>query len=221
MILAHLRKMQHGARLSRVMTANSVARWLRHMRLDDMDARRSAGSPDREAAPMSPIDTVLSRIEKPRANGAERWRSACPSCGGSIGRPVGRRRLERRGPDDVLEGLFDRGKSAPRSALKSPNCSRRRTLTRARRAAATCCRPVRRWKLLEDEANLVFVAAGNIAAGVALTPADLYRVAVAAGANLVPAKRGSNMSRAAAFVDAASHAKRRCQTASSSCVRPT
>ena len=131
---------------------------------------------------MRPIDAVLARLDNPKSTGRDRWRSICPSCGGSnasafsigirdddavlltchkgcdIGQVVAAMGLD-------LADLFPRadGPGSGRVPLK------RRAMLSARQAI----------DLLEVEFMLVWTAAFNLANGHALTPDDLDRLAVA------------------------------------------
>ena len=131
---------------------------------------------------MTPIDVVLARLDNPKANGRDRWRSICPSCGGSnasalsvgighddavllqcfkgcdVAQVVGAMGLE-------MADLFPRveGSGRGRSPLK------RRAMLSARQAI----------DLIEFECLLVWTAAANLANGYALTPSDRERLATA------------------------------------------
>lgn len=126
---------------------------------------------------MSALELVLSRLASPRQQGPDRWRAACPACGGrnrstlSVGaRDTGAVLLkcwkEGCGPETIAAalGLQVEDLFPPREATGSS--PRRRRLLSAQQAL----------ELLDAEANLVFTAAGNIAAGLALDDEDLSRV---------------------------------------------
>ena len=131
---------------------------------------------------MNPIDAVLARLDQVKPTGRDRWRSACPACGGSnrsalsigVGEHGGVLLHCFKSECDAetiaaaigltLEQLF-----APRDS-HGASPQRRRMLT-AHQAL----------DLLADEANLVFVAAGNIAHGVELRDEDRARCLTAAG----------------------------------------
>lgn len=130
---------------------------------------------------MSAIDAVLSRLDHPKPTSRYRWRSRCPACAGdsrsalSIG--IGDNgcvllKCFKSGcsPDEIagalgldIEDLFP-----PKDAYAST--LRRRSMLSAGQAL----------DLLDDEANLIFIAAGNIAQGVTLTDDDRARCMVAA-----------------------------------------
>jgi len=133
---------------------------------------------------MRPIDAVLSRLEghKLRENGRDRWRACCPGHDGSnpsalsigvgaddqvllkcwhgcdVNQIVGALGLE-------LQDLFP---PKPADGHGRPPMRRRGLLT-ARQAL----------DVVEFETSLVRVASRNLAAGHALTEADLERLAVA------------------------------------------
>ncbi len=129
---------------------------------------------------MRPIDTVLSGLDNPRPTGRDRWRSICPSCGGSnasalsvgighddavllrcfkgcdVSQVIGAMNLE-------MTDLYPRAYSPGRPPLK------RRAMLSARQAI----------DLIEFECLLVWTAAFNLANGHALTHDDLLRLALA------------------------------------------
>jgi len=129
---------------------------------------------------VSAIDLLLSRLDNPRSSGRDRWRSACPVCGGhnrstlSVG--VGDAGVvlvkcfkSGCGPEAIaqalglaLEDLFPpRGSSGP--PLK------RRRMVPAHQAL----------EIVAFECLLVWTAAFNLANGHALTTEDLERLSVA------------------------------------------
>ena len=127
------------------------------------------------------IHMILERIDA-KPNGRDRWRAACPACGGrnrstlSIG--VGDAGVvllscwkSGCGPEEIaaaigleLEDLFP-----PRDASSAP--LRRRRLISAGQAL----------DLLDEEATLVWVVASDIARGKTVTAQTVERVIVAAG----------------------------------------
>lgn len=129
---------------------------------------------------MTPIDMILSRVDA-KPNGSDRWRSACPSCGGgnksklSIG--VGENgavllRCWAGCPIEVICGavgmdvvdLFP-----PKDAHAAP--LRRRRMLSASQAL----------DILDSESMTVWVVASDIARGKTVSEADAKRVATAAG----------------------------------------
>jgi hypothetical protein len=124
---------------------------------------------------MSPIDTVLSRLDRPRPNGRDRWRSRCPACGGSnksalsigigdnecvmltcwkgctVHEVAGALGLD-------LQDLF------PSKDAQASSPRRRRMLT-AQQAL----------DILDEEANFVFSTACSLAHGVPLADGDRAR----------------------------------------------
>lgn len=132
---------------------------------------------------MRPIDAVLARLDNPKPTGRDRWRSICPSCGGSnasalsvgighddavllrcfkgcdVAQVIGAIGLE-------MADLFPRadGPGGGRPPM------RRRGMLSARQAI----------DLLEVEYMLVWTAAFNLANGHSLTPDDLERLTIAA-----------------------------------------
>jgi hypothetical protein len=132
---------------------------------------------------MTPIDQVLQRLDSPRPTGRDRWRVACPVCGGgnrstlSVGVGDGGAVLLKCfksgcGPDEIvgalgleLADLFPRqdGPGAGGASL------RRRAMLSPRQAI----------NLIEFECLLVWTAAFNLAHGYALTPDDLQRLHLA------------------------------------------
>lgn len=131
---------------------------------------------------MRPIDTVLGRLDNPKPTGRDRWRSACPSCGGSNASALS----IGIGDDDAvlikcfkgcdvsqvlvamgleMQDLFPPGPEpgGGRPPLK------RRAMVSARQAI----------DLIEFETLLVWTAAHNLAAGHTLKPDDLARLDVA------------------------------------------
>lgn len=131
---------------------------------------------------MRPIDLVLSRLDNPKPNGRDRWRSRCPSCGGknrsklSIG--IGEN-------DSVLLECFagcDVEQIANAIGLELvdlfPSCTPRQgsgPLNRRRLLSAQ-----QAMEVVEFETILVSTAAFNLANGHTLTVDDLSRLAVAA-----------------------------------------
>ena len=131
---------------------------------------------------MRPVDQVLSRLDNPRPNGRDRWRSICPSCGGSnasalsvgighddavllkcfkgcdVSQVIGAVGLE---VTDLFPHAVGPGGGCPQL--------RRRAMLSARQAI----------DLIEFECLLVWTAAFNLANGHALTREDLERLAVA------------------------------------------
>jgi hypothetical protein len=131
---------------------------------------------------MRPIDTVLGRLNNPKPTGRDRWRSICPSCGGSnasafsVGIRIDDAVLLKchKGCDigQVLAAMcLEMADLYPRSdgpGGGSPPL-RRRAMMSARQAI----------DLIEFECLLVWTAAFNLANGHALTADDLSRLAVA------------------------------------------
>jgi hypothetical protein len=133
-------------------------------------------------AGMTAADTLLSRLDSPRANGPNRWRAACPVCGernrstlsvgvGDSGAVLLKCFKSGCGPDQIaaaiglgIEDLFP-----PRDSQSSP-LQRRRLITAGQAL-----------DLLHDEAQLVALAAANLAHGVELTADDRARCLTAAG----------------------------------------
>jgi hypothetical protein len=130
-----------------------------------------------------PIDTVLARLNDPKPTGRDRWRSICPSCGGSNASALS----VGIGHDDAVLLRCFKGCDAsqvigamslemadlfPRTV--GPGCGRpplkRRAMLSARQAI----------DLIEFECLLVWTAAFNLANGHSLTADDLSRLATAA-----------------------------------------
>lgn len=131
---------------------------------------------------MSTIDNLLARLDAPRASGPNRWRAACPVCGegnrstlsiglGDTGAVLIKCFKSGCGPDEIAAalGLTIEDLFPPKDNRGGPK--KRRRLLADRQAL----------DLLADEANLVAVAASNLAAGCALTDADRTRLLAAAG----------------------------------------
>jgi hypothetical protein len=131
---------------------------------------------------MRPIDTVLGRLDNPKPTGRDRWRSICPSCGGSNASALS---VGIRDDDAVLITSFkgcavaqvlvamglemhDLYPSMPEPGGGRP-ALKRRAMVSARQAI----------DLIEFETLLVWTAAHNLTAGHALTPDDLARLDVA------------------------------------------
>ena len=129
-----------------------------------------------------PVDTLLDRLaaHKLRSNGNDRWRAVCPVCGetnantlaigvGSADQVLLKCFKGGCGPEEITAALgLDLTDLFPaRESFSAPQ--RRRRLLPAYQALA----------LLESEANIVSVAAANLANGCALTSADLDRLRVA------------------------------------------
>jgi hypothetical protein len=129
----------------------------------------------------APIDKLLSRLDA-RANGPNRWRCACPVCGG------GNRSTLSIGTGDtgaVLVKCFKSGCGAEAVAQavgleindlfppkeSSGSALRRRRLISDRQALA----------LLHDESQLIALCGANIGHGIPLTDADRAACLAAAG----------------------------------------
>jgi hypothetical protein len=130
---------------------------------------------------MTPVDLLLSRLDRPTQSGRDRWRCACPVCGernrstlsvgiGDNGCVLVKCFKSGCSPNEIaaavgldLEDLFP-----PRESSSRP-LQRPRLMTHAQALG-----------LLEFESLLVVVAANNLAHGHALTPDDLARLSVAA-----------------------------------------
>ena len=131
---------------------------------------------------MRPVDLVLSRLDRPRPCGRDRWRCACPSCGGnksalSIGVGVDDAVLLRCWKGCDVEAvvaalgldLHDLFPPALPNGNSFPAPSRRRLLSAAQAL-----------DLIQFECLLTWTAAFNLANGHALTADDLDRLGVAA-----------------------------------------
>lgn len=128
----------------------------------------------------SPVDLVLSRLEKPREVAPRRWRCRCPAHGGkgnntlSVGVGHSNQVLLKCwagcGVDQVAEALgLDLADLFPTPEQRVPPLERRRLLSAGQAL-----------DLLQDEANFVAVAACNLAQGVELFAADHDRLLRAA-----------------------------------------
>lgn len=133
---------------------------------------------------MSAVDMILSRLDKPRQTGRDRWRSRCPSCGGgstsSLSVGVGT-------DDAVLVKCFKGCEVAqvvdalglqlsdlfpPRiEVVQGAGPTKHRRLISAGQAL----------DLLHEEAQLVALVGLNLAQGSPISEADLERVLQAAG----------------------------------------
>ncbi len=127
-----------------------------------------------------PVAAVLARLDKPRPSGRDRWRAACPACGGnrsalSIGVAQNDAVLLRCWKGCSIEEIaaaidLDVSDLFP---ARDGGASRPRKIGMLSATQAL--------DLLADEANLVALAAANVAHGVLLTADDLLRVRTAAG----------------------------------------
>lgn len=130
----------------------------------------------------APLDTILSRLDRPRSNGPDRWRAACPVCGernrstlsvgiGDNGAVLLKCWKSGCGPDDIAAalGLELTDLFPAREAQAGP--MRRRRLLSAQQAL----------DLLHDEAQLIALSAANVGHGVELSDADRARCLTAAG----------------------------------------
>ena len=130
---------------------------------------------------MSAIDLLLSRLENPRPTGRDRWRCACPVCGGK------NRSTLSFGVGDtgaILLKCFKNGCSVDEIArairitteeLFPPREGHGRPMRRRRLVS-----PTQAIDALEVEIQLVWTAAHNLAFGHALKPEDLGCLSVAA-----------------------------------------
>jgi hypothetical protein len=127
-----------------------------------------------------PVQLLLSRLDSPRPNGRDRWRAACPVCGGknrstlSVGIGDSGVVLVKCfktgcGPDAIaqalglaLEDLF------PAQGSSGPPLKRRRMVSANQGL-----------EIVAFECLLVWTAAFNLANGHALTTDDLQRLSVA------------------------------------------
>jgi hypothetical protein len=131
----------------------------------------------------SPIDLVLARLDNPRPTGPDRWRCACPAHGGtntstlSIGVADNGAVLVKCWHgcdiDEIVRALglelSDLFPPTPANGHGAPPLARRRLIT-----------PRQALEVLRFEAQLVWTAGHNLAAGHALTPDDLVRLDTAA-----------------------------------------
>lgn len=128
-----------------------------------------------------PIDELLARLDGPRPTGRDRWRCACPVCGGrnrstlSVGVGDADAVLlkcwkEGCGPEQIARaiGLEFEDLFPPRDSHAAPE--KRRRMLSDRQAL----------ELLERESLLAWTAAQNLAAGHTLTPGDLERLSLTA-----------------------------------------
>lgn len=128
------------------------------------------------------VDVVLARLHMPKCNGLDRWRAACPVCGGrnqstlSVGVGDSGAVLLKCwksgcGPDEIAAalGLELSYLFPPKESSAGP--ARRRQMLSASDALGLLC----------DEANLIAVCGANIGHGVALTDDDRERCLTAAG----------------------------------------
>lgn len=129
-----------------------------------------------------PIELVLSRLDNPRQSGRDRWRCACPGCGGNISAlsigvglddAVLLRCWKGCGVYEVVAalglGLHDLFPQAAPSVHSSPPLRRHGMLTAAQAL-----------EVIGFECMLTWTAAFNLANGHALTAEDLDRLGVAA-----------------------------------------
>jgi hypothetical protein len=129
-----------------------------------------------------PVDMVLSRLDNPKPSGRDRWRSACPACGGrnksalSVGV----------GNDDAV--LLRCWKGCEVEAIAGALGLELADLFPPRQTGHCAPRPRRIGMLsplqcldvIEFECSLVWTAAHNLANGHGLTPDDLTRLSIAA-----------------------------------------
>ena len=125
-----------------------------------------------------PIDLVLARLDSPRPSGHDRWRCACPSCGGnksalSVGVGNDDAVLIRcwKGCDagDVVDALgLQLHELFPPNMNGSPPLKRRGMLTAGQAL-----------EVIAFECLLAWTAAFNLANGHALTAEDLGRLSIA------------------------------------------
>ena len=126
-----------------------------------------------------PIDLVLSHLDNPKPSGRDRWRCACPACGGnksalSVGVGNDDAVLIRcwKGCDvaAVVDALgLQLHELFPPNPKSSPPLKRRGLLTAAQAL-----------EVIAFECLLTWTAAFNLANGHALTTDDLDRLAIAA-----------------------------------------
>lgn len=129
---------------------------------------------------MSAVDTVLSRLDSPRPNGPDRWRCACPVCGGnnrstlSVGQgDTGAVLLKcwKSGcaPESIAHALgLDLGDLFPERQAPgggTPPMKRRRLLTASQAL-----------ELLGGEITLAIVCAADLSQGIALDEATRGRL---------------------------------------------
>ena len=125
---------------------------------------------------MSPIDTVLSRLDYVKPTRPDRWRSSCPACRGSSKSALS---VGIGDNGSVMFTCFKTGCDV--SSIAAALSLDLEDLFPPRDAHATT--PRRRSMLtagqaldvLDDEANFVFTAACNLANGVELSDADRAR----------------------------------------------
>lgn len=131
---------------------------------------------------MSVIDALLSRLDHPRQSGADRWRCACPVCGGknrstlSVGVGDNGAVLLKCwklgcGPEQiaVAVGLTIEDLFPPKDAAAKPQ-GRARLLT-----------PYQAMEILHDETQLIALCASDMAQGVKLSDRTRARLMKAAG----------------------------------------
>lgn len=132
----------------------------------------------------SPVDAVLARLERVRAYGTG-WRARCPSCGGKRNDTVavtagddGRVLLHCFGgcaPADVTQAIgLELGDLFPERPAAESADDRRRMRLAARQAGWGAA-----LELLEFEARIVLIAAGEVHAGKPLPDEDLARLVLA------------------------------------------
>lgn len=130
----------------------------------------------------APIDMVLSRLDHPKSTGKDRWRAACPVCGGrnrstlsvrlDENNAVGVKCFKSECSTDLIVGAL----GLELSDLFPPRDSHSRPLKRRSMISAD-----QALELLDEEAQFVGTCAANIAHGVALTTNDKDRCLTAAG----------------------------------------
>lgn len=132
---------------------------------------------------MRPIDIVLARLDDPRPSGKDRWRAACPACGGS------NRSALSIGVGDAEAVLLRCWKGCNVEQVTQALGLELHELFPGERSPGAGSRPLKKrrllgaiqaMQLLEFETMLVWTAAFNLANGHALKPDDLDRLAVAA-----------------------------------------
>lgn len=127
------------------------------------------------------VETLLARLDDPRPNGRDRWRCACPVCGGSnrstlsvgigdTGAVLLKCWKEGCSPEQIAQAIgLELTDLFPPTDRSSASMKRRRLITAGQAL-----------QLLDEEANLIAVSAASLATGAQLTAGDLDRLLTAA-----------------------------------------
>ena len=129
---------------------------------------------------MNPIDAVLNRLDNPKPTGRDRWRSACPACGGnrsalSVGIGSDDAVLLRCWKGCDVEGVVH-AMGLDLNDLFPPRATDHGVSPLKRRGMLTASQCL---EVMNFECLLISTAAFNLANGHALTADDLQRLAVA------------------------------------------